>query len=463
MPKSRLHLPRPILEYAQVFAQAGKRCYIVGGALRDALLGRPVSDYDAATDARPEEVMALFRRVVPTGIKHGTVTVLWKGYAIETTTFRRDVGYSDGRRPDSVEYGATLEEDLERRDFTINAMAYDPLRRELVDTHGGREDLAGRLIRAVGSPAERFNEDGLRPLRALRFAAQLGFDIEEGTLRAIPGALAKTAMVSAERIRDELEKMLLAPAPSGSLRLMEETGMLALLLPELARCRGVEQKGMHRFDVLDHLLASADAAPAEIVLRLAALLHDIGKPDAKAIGADGIPTFYRHEETSAGLASAILRRLKFPNVIIDRVVHLIRHHMFFYEESWTDAAVRRFLARVGKDSVDDLFALRLADAAGTTGEPSDFRGLLPFRQRIDGLLAAADALGLKDLAIGGEDLAAIGVPRGPVMGRMLAELLDCVLDDPALNNRERLLGIARGIRAKHGVRIDDDGGQGRAP
>ncbi len=447
----RIRPPRELYDFASILSSAGKRCYLVGGAVRDYILGRPVSDFDLSTDARPEEVVGLYRRVIPTGIKHGTVTVLFKGLKVEVTTFRTEADYSDGRHPDRVEYAATIEEDLSRRDFTMNAMAFDLGSKSLIDPHGGEEDLRRALVRAVGDPLERFREDGLRPLRALRFAAQLGFEIEAATLAAVAPSLDRFRLVSAERVRDEFHKILLSPKPSVGLSLMEATGMLAIVLPELAACRGVEQKGMHRFDVLDHLYASVDFAPAEPVLRLAALLHDIGKPRAKEERPGAEPTFHRHEEYSAEAAAAILRRLKYPNALVDEVVHLVRHHMFAYEEGWSDAAVRRFLARVGEDKVEGLFALRLADGSGITGLPVDPRSLLPFRARIAGVLAASHAFGLRDLAIGGAELASIGVPRGPVMGRILAELLEAVLDDPELNEAERLLDIAGRLKAKHGI------------
>ena len=447
----RLNLPRDILDFATVLSEAGQQVYVVGGAVRDALLGRRVSDYDVATDARPERVIELYRRVIPTGIKHGTVTVLWKGRSIETTTFRSEGGYSDGRRPDAVSFGVGIEEDLARRDFTINAMAWDPIAGRLVDPEGGREDLKAGLVRAVGVPAERFAEDGLRILRALRFATQLGFTIEAGTLAALAAARERIIPVSAERLRDELSKILLAPRPSTGLRLMEETGLIDLVLPELARCRGVEQKGLHRFDVLDHLLAALDFSEARLELRLAALLHDTGKPEAKAFGEDGIPTFHRHEEYSARIAENLLRRLRYPNELVDRVCHLVRQHMFHYEENWSDAAVRRFLARVGQGAMGDLLSLRLADSSAQVGVAADPRGLDTLRRRMEDFVAKEAALGIKDLAIGGNDLAALGFPRGPVMGRILAELLEAVLDDPELNEKERLADIARRIKGKHGL------------
>jgi tRNA nucleotidyltransferase (CCA-adding enzyme) len=438
-------------EFAEVLAGAGKRCYLVGGAVRDFLIGREAGDFDVATDARPEEVARVYRRVIPTGVRHGTVTVLWKGRGIEVTTFRTEADYGDGRHPDSVSYAATIEEDLSRRDFTMNAMAFDLISGALVDPYGGRGDLAASLIRAVGDPLERFREDGLRPLRAIRFSAQLGFSIEALTLAAIRPSLDRLAMVSAERARDELQKILLSHKPSRALLLMESTGALGLLLPELAACRGVEQKGMHVFDVLDHLLACVDAIAPDITLRLAALLHDVGKPAAKAEGPGGEPTFHRHEAISAEMAEAILRRLRFPNAVIDGVSHLVRNHMFAYDESWSDAAVRRFIARVGIDSMDALLDLRVADGTAIIGRPVDPRGLEPLRDRVRAALEAKEAFGLADLAVKGGDLASIGVPPGRGMGAMLKELLETVMDDPALNERGRLLEIAERLKGKYGM------------
>lgn len=451
-----IHPPRELYEFASVFDEVGKRTYLVGGAIRDYLIGRPVSDYDVATDARPEEVVKLFRRVIPTGIKHGTVTVLWKGLEIEVTTFRTESDYADGRHPDKVEYAANIEEDLSRRDFTINAMAFDLETKALVDPYGGQKDLGEKTIRAVGDPAERFFEDGLRPLRAVRFASQLDFEIEEATLAAIPLAIDRFRLVSAERVREELQKILLSGGgdfhgPSRGLRLLEDTGLLAEILPELAACRGVEQKGMHVFDVLDHLYAATDAAPPDLVLRLAALLHDVGKPMAKVEKNGEAPTFYRHEEYSAKMAEAILKRLRFPNALSEEVVHLIRHHMFSYDDSWGDGAVRRFIARVGVDHLDALFDLRIADGTGIVGRPIDPRSLDPLRDRIEAVLAEKQAFGLAQLAVKGTDLTSIGIPSGRAMGGILKELLEAVLDDPSLNEREKLLEIAGKVKGKFGL------------
>ncbi|MFZ2782108.1 MAG: HD domain-containing protein [Rectinemataceae bacterium] len=440
--------PEELRELARRFESQGHKAYLVGGAVRDAFMGRPAGDYDVATDASPEEVLRIFPRVIPTGIKHGTVTVLLRHYKVEVTTFRIEHGYSDGRRPDSVEFAADIGADLSRRDFTINAMAWDILGRELVDPYGGQADLAAKIIRAVGNPEARFGEDGLRPLRALRFASQLNFSLDPDTFAAIPKALDRYRSVSAERVRDEFSKILLSPLPSRGLRLMESTGILFESLPEFRVCRGAAQKGGHAFDVLDHLYASVDAAPPDLVLRLSALFHDVGKPASRKEGEDGVPTFHRHEEISAALAEAALKRLRFPNDVVGRTAHLVRMHMFNYEDRWTDAAVRRFIAKAGAANIDDLLALRLADSAGAAGVAPDPRVLAGFRARIDAVLAAGNALSLRDLAIGGDDLAALGVSKGPAMGQILKELLETVLDDPEQNEKERLLTIAQGLNER---------------
>lgn len=437
-------LPKVIGEFGAAFAERGFACHLVGGAVRDLLAGRPTTDYDFATDARPEQVMRLFARVIPTGVKHGTVTVLFRGFEMEVTTFRADGSYSDARHPDSVRFGASIEEDLKRRDFTINSMAIDLSTLALLDPHGGRSDLKARTIRAIGEPAERFTEDGLRLLRACRFSAQLEFSVEARTKDGMRRASDRIDRVSAERIQEELTKILQTDRPSIAFLLMDETTILERVLPELCEGKGVEQKGIHNFDVLAHSLYACDGAPSDrIEIRLAALLHDIGKPRARAFGADGMPTFYGHEETSAEMASKVLKRLRFSNALEARVCHLIRHHMFHYEENWTDAAIRRFVARVGTDAIDDLFLLRRADTYGAVGRQVDDPRLAEFRDHIERTLRKDSALAIRDLAVSGDDLAELGVPRGPVMGALLKQLLETVLDDPALNERSRLLEIAR--------------------
>jgi putative nucleotidyltransferase with HDIG domain len=444
----------PVLkEIAATFNRAGRQVFLVGGAVRDLFLGKEAQDWDVATDARPEEVASLFRQVIPTGIKHGTVTIRYKGYSIEATTFRAESAYSDGRRPDHVEYASTIEEDLSRRDLTMNAIALSLPGGERVDPFKGLEDIKARRLQCVGNPEERFREDGLRPLRAVRFASQLGFRIDEATLAAIPAALATTARVSPERIRDEIDKIAASPRPSIALNLMETSGLLGLILPELAACRGVEQKGFHRFDVLDHSLLACDYAArleASQPVRLAALFHDIGKPATRALDESGVWTFYRHEKVSSALARNIGLRLRYPNALIDRMAHLIEEHMFHYEETWTDAAVRRLIIRIGEANLEDMYALRRADAYATAG--AETPGLLaPLVSRIDRVLAQGRALSLRDMAVSGTELMGIGEAPGKGRGIILNALLETVLDDPELNTREKLLEIAGKLNERHGA------------
>ncbi|HTZ50668.1 MAG TPA: HD domain-containing protein [Spirochaetia bacterium] len=441
-----MRIPGVAREFARVFQAAGFQCHLVGGAVRDILLGRPHTDYDVATDALPSQVVPLFRRVIPTGIKHGTVTVLFKGTTFEVTTFRTETGYSDGRRPDSVTFAPSIHEDLARRDFTINAIAYDLHADRVEDPHDGRGDLKRRLIRAIGDPAERFHEDGLRPLRACRFAAQLGFEVDPATLAAIPAALDVLARVSAERVRDEILKILESPVPSVGFALMKQSGILSVVLPELLEGDGVAQGPLHCYDVLWHSLYACDAAPADsLVLRLAALLHDVGKPRTRGTAPDGRPTFHGHEKVSEEMTRAILERLRLPNAVIKDTAHLVAQHMFNYQEEWSDAAVRRLVSRVGEGSIKDLLALRRADQLGMCRENARYfpQGLSDFAHRVDSVLSADRALTISSLAVNGRDvMERLGLPPGPKVGVILQELLQSVLEDPALNNREKLLEIA---------------------
>ncbi|MDR2865627.1 MAG: HD domain-containing protein [Spirochaetaceae bacterium] len=442
----------PVLkEMADVFKAHGKRAFLVGGAVRDILLKKKAADWDLATDALCEEVCAMFRRVIRTGIKHGTVSVLYKGHTVEVTTFRTDGAYSDGRHPDSVRFATTIEEDLSRRDFTMNAVAAELPLGNIVDPFNGVGDIDRKLIRCVGKAEERFNEDGLRPLRALRFASVLNFKLDDAIIKAIPAALDITARVSPERIRDEFEKILLSPKPSTALQAMAQTGLMHLLFPCLADCIGVEQKGYHSFDVFTHSVLACDYAAhinAGKEVRLASLLHDVGKPASMSQDECGIRTFYNHEKISAKLAADLMTHLRFPNLVIDKVVHLIDQHMFHYEEVWNDAAVRRFIARVGEEHLKDLFDLRRADSFAMSAREPPADLLLPLQLRIEDVLSKSRALSVKDLAINGRDLMAAGIPTGKDMGLILSLLLETVFEDPALNTKEKLLEIGLKLRQK---------------
>ena len=303
--KKAISIPSELKKVGSIFSDAGYKAYLVGGAVRDALLGKPVHDWDLATNATPQQVMKLFRKVIPTGIAHGTVTVRIFNRSIEVTTFRTESTYSDGRHPDAVAYAATIEEDLSRRDFTMNAIAADLTDGTLADPFDGQADIQHKIIRTVGNPYDRFAEDGLRPVRAVRFAGQLGFTIEEQTLKALSDAevLKKTDSISRERFRDEWCKMLLTPKPSLCIKLLEQTGILNLFIPQFTACRGSEQKdsrGYHVFDVADHLIYATDGAPQDnLIVRLAAFYHDIAKPQCRSIeqqGEDSDPAVVHHDE-----------------------------------------------------------------------------------------------------------------------------------------------------------------------
>jgi len=443
-------------EFYKVFEAKGFKAYLVGGAVRDIFLNKPCSDWDVATNATPEEVMKMFRFVVPTGIAHGTVTVHFMKEEIEVTTFRTESDYSDGRHPDAIEYAATIEEDLSRRDFTMNAIALDLKDGTVVDPFGGQKDIKKKLIRTVGNAHERFMEDGLRPVRALRFASQLNFSIEKNTYLEIfkEDIQKKTLSISIERFRDEFMKMMKSERPSVGLKLMEETGILNLFIPEFSVCRGCVQsdkRGYHEFDVMDHLFYACDGAPKEKpIVRLAALLHDIGKPKAKRItteeGFEKI-TFYNHDFIGADLSGVIMTRLKFSNKEIEHVCHLIKNHMYHYETNWSDGAVRRFIVRVGKENIEDLFDLRLSDIYGmhncsVSPQSMSTDLFVEFSDRIKEVLSKENALSLKDLKINGNDLVKLGV-SGKKIGTILNELFESVLEDPEMNDREKLMAVAK--------------------
>lgn len=419
----------------------GFQAYLVGGCIRDALLGQKPEEWDITTNAKPDQVAKLFKKVIPTGIEYGTVTILLDDGQYEVTTFRADERYVDGRHPSNVAFTDDLHKDLSRRDFTINAFAYDPEKDRLIDDFEGQKDLKDKIIRTVGDPLDRFREDGLRPVRACRFAAKLGFEIGAGTLAAVPKTLEVVQKVALERVHDELVKMLAADKPSVGLEYLRRSGLLPLIMPELENCFGVEQPPeFHPHDVYWHSLYSCDAAPKDnLVVRLAALLHDIGKPSCKVDF-----TFYNHDRVSAELAEAIMRRLKFSNDETEKVANLIVNHMFDYTADWSDAAVRRFIRRIGGlGNVNDLFRLREADARAMKNDIGT-QYLRELQKRIDQIIAEENALHVTDLKIDGNDvMSTLKIKPGPRIGQILNDLLEKVLDDPKLNDRETLLKLIK--------------------
>lgn len=434
----------------------GAAAYVVGGSIRDILIGRVSFDWDLTTSARPDRIQTLFPESTYENA-FGTVAVrVPTGQVAQITTFRADHDYLDFRRPDRVEFGDRIEDDLARRDFTVNAIAWggaagsEPA---LIDPFDGQADIRRRILRAVGDPATRFGEDALRMLRAVRLAAVLDFAIEPATLAAIGASASLASHLSGERVAAEFERLLAAGKPSVGLRLAADSGLLEVLVPILAAQRGIAQNKIAGEDLWDHTVRSVDAAAAAErsgLVRLTALLHDIGKP---ATAADG--HFYRHEAAGAELAGDLLRGWRASKVTIERVTHLVAQHMFNYDDAWSDGAIRRFIVKVGRDALDDLFALREADNIGS-GLPGDAAGLTGLRSRVAAQLAANVALDRAGLAIDGDALIErLELEPGPIVGRLLDGLVERVLADPDLNEPDRLVQLAQEMMRSMSRRTED--------
>jgi len=442
-----LKVPKDVQRVVEKLIEAGHAAYVVGGCVRDAIRGVDPQDWDVATDATPEEIQKLFSRSLYTN-RFGTVVVRSGGHEVEVTTYRVEAQYSDHRRPDQVAFTDSLHEDLSRRDFTMNAMAWRPGRNgtpgQLVDPFGGQRDLESRVLRAVGEPEERFREDALRMLRAVRFATLLDMRIDDQTVAAIRRNAHLAATLSGERINQEMTKILGAPRPSVAFRMLSDVGLLEVICPELEECKKTPQDKVAAQDVFEHSLATVDATPAgDLVLRLAGLFHDIGKPETFADGH-----FHQHEFVGEFKARQILRRWKFDRETVAEVTHLIRNHMFWYETHWTDSAVRRFIRKIGLDYIPALFALRRADNIGSGARSPRMYALEALWQRVQEQIAAANAFSLRDLVIDGNDIMReLNIPSSPEVGRILNALFERVLDEPALNTREKLIELAKAMRA----------------
>ena len=430
---------------------AGHEAYVVGGCVRDALRGVDPHDWDVATSATPEAIQKVFRHALYLN-RFGTVVVREGRHEIEVTTYRIEADYADHRHPTEVAFTDSLREDLARRDFTMNAMAWRPgvagRPGELVDPFGGQRDLDAKIVRAVGEPRERFQEDALRMLRAVRFATRLGFVIDPRTAEAIRECASLAKSLSGERIQQEITKMLDAEKPSVAFWMLSDLGLLAVICPELEIAKDTPQDKAVAQNVFDHSLATMDASPLDerdpkqrYVLRLAGLFHDIGKP---ATFADG--HFHQHEFVGEAKAREILRRWRFDKETVTQVTHLIRNHMFWYQTEWTGSAVRRFVRKVGLENIPALFALRKADNIGSGARAPRMYALESLWERVQEEIRAASAFSLKDLAIDGDDVMnELGIASSPEVGRILNELFERVTEDPQLNTREKLLELARQI------------------
>ena len=432
-------LPQPVKYVLERLGRAGFAAYAVGGCVRDTLLGRTPCDWDVTTAARPEQVLALFEGyAVPTGLQHGTVTVRAEGMSLEVTTFRADGAYTDHRRPDTVTFSDALEDDLCRRDLTVNAMAMDVDGR-VTDLYGGREDLAAGILRCVGGPERRFEEDALRILRTLRFAGVLGFAIEPATAAALREKAPLLSYIAPERVLSEMDRLLCGAFVLPVL--LDYPDVLGVCLPEIMPCVGFDQRNRHHiYDVWAHTAHAVAAAPAEKVLRWAMLLHDVGKPACFTMDEGGVGHFYGHPAISAELAETVCRRLRMDNRTAEQVVTLVRWHD--RDIPRTEKAIARAVSQLGEETFRQLLEVKRADNAAQS--PDDRPRLVDIQRAegiLDALLARRQCFSLRELAVDGRDMMALGL-RGRDIGAALQFLLDAVLDGAA-NDREALLALAK--------------------
>lgn len=440
--KMQLTIPTPAEKILQTLDEHGYEAYVVGGCVRDSVLGRDPHDWDITTSASPEQVKEIFDRTIDTGIQHGTVTVMIDREGYEVTTYRIDGEYEDGRHPKEVCFTSSLEEDLKRRDFTMNAMAYNPSK-GLVDLFGGMDDMENHVIRCVGNPMERFQEDALRIMRAVRFSAQLGFAIDDSTRQAITALAPNLKYVSAERIQAELVKLLTSPHPD-YFRVAYETGITREFLPEFDACMETEQNTPHHcYTVGEHILHSTLNVPADKVLRLTMLFHDIAKPLMKTTDENGCDHFKKHAEKGESVVKGILRRLKFDNDTIDKVTRLVRWHDERPEPSMK--AVRRAVNRIGEDIFPMYLVVRKADllAQSTYRREEKLEHLMKIEECYNQIREEAQCVSMKSLAVSGRDLIQAGFKPGPEMGQLLNRMLDHVLEVPEDNTKEKLMAFIK--------------------
>lgn len=443
----QIQIPENAKKIIDQLIEHGYEAYVVGGCVRDSILQKEPMDWDITTSASPIQMKELFKRTVDTGIQHGTITILMDEESYEVTTYRVDGEYEDHRRPKEVQFTKSLEEDLKRRDFTINAMAYND-KEGLKDLFHGKEDLEKGIIRCVGSPTERFDEDALRILRAVRFSAQLNFKIDEKTQEAMKSRCIHLSEISAERIQVELTKLLVSAHPE-KLILAQQVGITKIVLPEFDRMIETEQNNPHHcYTVGVHTIYAVCAIQADPILRWAMLLHDVAKPECKQTGKDGVDHFYGHDFKGAERAKQILKRLRLDNHTINLVCRLVQWHDYRIEIPITEKKVRRALNRIGVEIFPLLLQVQRADSLAQ----SDFQREQKFL-RLDKteklykqVLVKRQCITLKDLAINGRDLIQEGVESGVQIGKILQKLLECVLEDPEQNKKETLLAIARELK-----------------
>ena len=438
----KIALPRDVKFIIDRLHDAGYEAYAVGGCVRDSILGREPDDWDITTSAKPMEVKRLFRPTIDTGLQHGTVTVLKDHVGYEVTTYRIDGIYEDGRHPKGVTFTSDLKEDLLRRDFTINAMAYND-EEGLIDEYGGLADIENKVIRCVGDPKERFTEDALRMMRAVRFAAQLGYKIDDDTREAVKELYPRLDMISAERIQIELCKLITSDNPA-HLRIAYELGITSVVLPEFDRCMKQEQHHIHHcYSVGEHILHAMENTEPDRTLRYTMLFHDIAKPQCRVVDEEGKEHYYGHDVVSAELSHDIMKRLKFDNDTLKKVETLVRNHDLSVSDD--HRAVRRAMNKLGKDMFPLLIKVKHADVLAQSDymRQEKLSHLARLEQIYNDIIEKDQGTQISDLMIDGSDIIALGVTPGPGIGEILKQLLELVLDDPEINNKERLLTEAK--------------------
>lgn len=433
-----IKIPSGAEEIINRINEAGYEAYVVGGCVRDSLLGREPNDWDITTSANPYEVKALFRRTIDTGLKHGTVTILMGDDQYEVTTYRIDGDYSDGRHPDNVTYTSLLSDDLKRRDFTINAMAYHP-EIGLVDLFGGESDLEKGIVRAVGCAEDRFSEDALRMMRAIRFAAQLGYEIEKDTYAAITKLGSNLSKISAERIRVEMDKLLMSDNPY-MFKIFYNTKLTSIFMPEFDIAMGTKQQHKHHmYDVGEHILQSLKYTPADKVVRLAMLFHDMAKPQAMQVDEQGVTHFWGHPAMSAAMAKDVMRRLKYDNATIDAVAELAANHDRQIDEN--TKSVRKVLNKLSDHAFPRLLNVKYADVMAQSDymRSEKLESIKRLEELYNEVIADNNCFKMKDLAVSGSDLIGLGITPGPVLGKILGVMLQDVIEEPEHNTKEYLL------------------------
>lgn len=438
-----INIPNYIIFILDKLESSGFESYIVGGSVRDILLGKEPNDFDIATNAKPEDIENIFQdnKIIDIGKEFGTIKIILDKEEVEVTTFRTEGNYSDGRRPEWIKFVPTIEDDLSRRDFTINAIAYNK-KTGIVDPFNGIEDLEKKIIRSVGNPKARFKEDYLRILRAVRFSTVLDFEIEKETLKAAEEYGSNISSVSAERINHELFKILLSHKPSKGIEIMREIGLLDIIIPEIMPSIGFNQQNPHHNkDVYNHILCAIDNSPPILKVRLAALFHDMGKPHTMSIDEKGIGHFYGHDKVGAKIAKQALERMKAPHKLIEEVTILISEHMTHHAR-FKDKGLKKLIRRVGVENIYDLFELQKADRR-CSNEDASIEHILDMEKRVDSILDKREAFDTNQLDINGNDLLKIGFKEGKIIGEVLEYLLEKVMENPSINKKEKLLKLAQ--------------------